>query len=493
MKQKRTVSLIDIFAGPGGLCDGFSQYKGQSVSFDAVASVEMTEVACETLRHRKAFLLARDAEDRTTLNTLLHRRAVKPSSREPILDSLAPRLRKTVNSKVYQAELGKGSTTNDIIAEIKNKRLERDSVLIGGPPCQAYSMAGRVKNLSNPAYRSEFDKRNYLYQEYLNVLANIKPAVFVMENVRGLLSAKVGGELIFPKVINDLQDPGSATKTPAAPKYKIYSLVRQGDVGSIPFSDYLVKAEHYGIPQARHRVILLGVREDIEKKPCQLTRSQSLTSIESAIGDLPKILPKVSRSVSTSKIIEKVLHQNYLLLRKEASRHGLSELVFTLDQEVDERFSKYNISDEQVQDKLGFFDHSSRPHMPSDLLRYMFVASWAKTYNRVPRSNEFVFPDLRPAHKNWESGKFADRFKCTPSQLPSNTITSHISKDGHSFIHYDPSQSRSLSVREAARIQTFDDTYFFEGPRTAQYHQVGNAVPSLLAKKIAQIVEELLC
>ena len=492
MKQKRTVSVIDIFAGPGGLGDGFSQYHGQSIEFDVAASVEMTEVACETLRHRKAFLLAREAGDRPTLNTLLARRAIKPSKRKSVTESLSKNLKATIEPKVHRAELGKGSTTDDVIKTIKRKGLGKDSVLLGGPPCQAYSMAGRVKNLSNPSYSSEADKRNFLYQEYLTVLTAIKPAVFVMENVRGLLSAKVGGEKIFPRVIRDLQDPGSVTKTLKSPKYKIYSLVKQGEVGSIPSSDYLVKAEQFGIPQARHRVILLGVREDIGKIPRHLRRVDSVVSVESAIGDLPKILPKISSGPSGPKDIEKVLHENLSLLRKEAMRYGYLELMSTLDYEVESQFSKYEVAEELVQNDLGFFDHASRPHMPSDLLRYLFVASWTKTYRQVPRSKDFIFPSLKPAHKNWETGKFADRFKCAPCELPSNTITSHISKDGHSFIHYDPSQSRSLSVREAARIQTFEDTSFFEGPRTAQYHQVGNAVPSLLSKQIAEIVEELL-
>ena len=140
-----------------------------------------------------------------------------------------------------------------------------------------------------------------------------------------------------------------------------------------------------------------------------------------------------------------------------------------------------------------WLNHDARGHMRADLRRYAFAAAFAEAYGWSPKGHvEFSLQGLRPNHDNWETGKFSDRFRVQLRNRPATTVTSHISKDGHYFIHYDPKQCRSLTVREAARLQTFPDNYFFQGNRTEQFHQVGNAVPPLLAKKIGEIVIALL-
>ena len=140
-----------------------------------------------------------------------------------------------------------------------------------------------------------------------------------------------------------------------------------------------------------------------------------------------------------------------------------------------------------------WLNHQARSHMDTDLGRYLYAAAFAGHHQRSPKGHgEFHLAELAPAHKNWTTGKFSDRFRVQLNSLPSTTITSHIAKDGHYFIHPDPAQCRSLTAREAARLQTFPDNYFFQGNRTQQYHQVGNAVPPLLANKIAGIVEKIL-
>jgi DNA (cytosine-5)-methyltransferase 1 len=139
-------------------------------------------------------------------------------------------------------------------------------------------------------------------------------------------------------------------------------------------------------------------------------------------------------------------------------------------------------------DRLGgALNHEARAHMAEDLLRYLYAATYAKMHGHSPKAGDY--PEaLAPAHRNWTSGKFADRFRVQLSDQPSTTVTSHISKDGHYFIHPEPWQCRSLTVREAARLQTFPDDYFFEGPRTSQFIQVGNAVPPLLSTRIASAI-----
>ena len=136
-------------------------------------------------------------------------------------------------------------------------------------------------------------------------------------------------------------------------------------------------------------------------------------------------------------------------------------------------------------------NNEARGHMADDLTRYLFAAAFAGAKNRSPHSSDFP-RELAPNHANWSTGKFGDRFRVQLADRPSSTVTSHISKDGHYYIHPDPGQCRSLTVREAARLQTFPDNYFFHGGRTQQYVQVGNAVPPFLARQIAAQVWQVI-
>ena len=139
----------------------------------------------------------------------------------------------------------------------------------------------------------------------------------------------------------------------------------------------------------------------------------------------------------------------------------------------------------------GLPNHETRGHMVSDLARYVFASTFTELMDRSPKAADYP-AELVPQHRNWTTGKFADRFRTQGWDAPSTTVTSHISKDGHYFIHPDPLQARSLTVREAARLQTFPDNYIFLGNRTEQFVQVGNAVPPLLAIQIAGALRQLL-
>jgi DNA (cytosine-5)-methyltransferase 1 len=413
--------------------------------------------------------------------------------------------------------LGDPKDNQRIDSQIESLRLNPDNtVLIGGPPCQAYSLVGRARNKGNSNYRAEDDSRHFLYQEYLRLLKKITPAIFVMENVKGILSSKVGGEKIFPQILTDLSNPAKASEGKAGARYRIHSLVApvyfgpDMDPEEIDTRRFVIKSEEFGIPQMRHRVILIGVREDLWAYPVpQLTASEHQLQVSDAIADLPSIRSHLSRADSegewlraVNRYLEKTVAQ---MARKRPTLSqfaknigpvelpdGLVPIQSNPSRNSLECVKRYRRWVEQYAPKT-VLNHSSRGHMASDLGRYFYAASFAMHYGSNPKgATDFNAQFLAPKHANWQSGTFVDRFKVQRWDVPGSTVTSHISKDGNYFIHPDPRQCRSLSVREAARIQSFPDSYYFEGGRTAQYHQVGNAVPPLLAYQIADVVHQIL-
>ena len=392
-------------------------------------------------------------------------------------------------------------------------------VVIGGPPCQAYSLVGRSRNLGVKGYSAEKDQRHFLYREYLKVLEKINPEVFVMENVKGILSSSVNGQKIFPQLLRDLQNPGKAISNKMGPGYRIYSLVSEPvdfDLVDGPVyksgSEFIIRCEQYGIPQMRHRVILIGVRSDISKVPNTLIPAPEAVSIEKIIGSFPALRSSLSKESDSDKewyaamrTITKELETDLIASGDRKLASFIRELWAKVKTPPGRggRFIRSTASGFEnsyrgplrnwIHDSRlkGFPNHESRGHIRPDLMRYLWCAAFTATTNRgmhpSPKASEF--PDfLAPNHKNWKTGHFADRFRVQAKGFPATTVTSHISKDGHYFIHYDLLQCRSLTVREAARIQTFPDNYFFEGNRTQQFIQVGNAVPPYLARQIAQRV-----
>lgn len=371
-------------------------------------------------------------------------------------------------------------------------------VLIGGPPCQAYSLVGR----SRRAHDENFDKdvKHTLYKCYLSFIRGLSPDIFVMENVKGLLSARHNGQGVFEHIYADMQDAG----------YEIRSLVVKDPQNPV---DYVVEAEKYGIPQMRHRVILLGVKEGSGMSTGILVPSREM-SLRSALCGLPKIRSAFSMNNPGWKSMNWATYIDEAAKRLLADQ-SCAELKPVLEEVVSSRPPKKATKDTVTGDKgpyerwyRGRFrkskllaNHESRSHLAKDLDRYLFCAAYAAVHGRPARLEEF--PDaLLPQHRNVlenveevKSGggyEFNDRFRVQIYDKPSTTITSHIAKDGHYYIHPDPTQCRSLTVREAARLQTFPDDYLFEGNRTSQYTQVGNAVPPLLAQQIAVVVARAL-
>lgn len=512
--------VIDLFAGPGGLAEGFSSVlENEERVFKVGLSVEKDIFAHQTLELRsfvRQFPPGRIPKE--YYSAVKDQDIIRREKSLSALFSKYPQEYLNAQKEAFLHELGKDSTQeldnriSNIIGDNK------DWVLIGGPPCQAYSLAGR----SRVGGISEDDHRVFLYKEYLRVLFKFQPAIFVMENVKGLLSAKVQGKSVFEMILEDLKKPFRVFNTDSGAEYTIHSLVKKDITNS---KDFLIKSEDYGIPQKRHRVILLGIRNDVSVEPPTLTKSKQQFSISDVIDDLPEIRSKLNRKFSnythsksnvTTKrrrqyenvldsyeawghIFERHLDEITELngLKHFGANYALKKLSLGSEYLPVKTVSLKNKSLNQwyLDSKLsGVLNHESRSHLVEDLKRYLFAAIYSDINSVSPKLVDYkkYSRELLPDHHNAETGKFNDRFRVQIKDSPASTITSHISKDGHYFIHYDAEQNRSLTVREAARIQTFPDNYLFRGSRTHQYHQVGNAVPPYLAYQIGQIVSKIL-
>lgn len=506
----KTIPVIDLFAGPGGLSEGFSSVETDEGNrrFDVRISIEKDPMAYQTLLLRALFRAfprgkAPDCyydyvQGSITRDELFGNPAVK--------DALA-----LARSEARLAELG--TTASSITDGWIEKALDGviDWALIGGPPCQAYSLAGRAR-MKGVADFAE-DKRHFLYKEYLRIIKKFRPAVFVMENVKGMLTSQHGGTLIFQRIIADLRQPDHDLS------YRIQSLVVEGE--DLDPDDFVIQSEDYGIPQRRHRVILFGIRSDVaddapalEKEPkrFKLKAAPAKVGVLTAIAGLPRVRSRVSKQDDSPEqwlgVLKKAIGQ--LKLWRDPKRLDI-ELAMTvavkkaallqshgatfIEHAVDYGSEMPAALAEWYADKKldGVLQHESRSHMASDLHRYLFASCYAAIEKVSPRIHKFP-PKLLPAHKNVgkEDTPFLDRFRVQLGDQPSTTVVSHISKDGHYYIHPDASQCRSLTAREAARLQTFPDNYFFEGCRTQQFHQIGNAVPPLLARQIAEVVSDFL-
>jgi len=502
-----TFGIVDLFAGPGGLGEGFASLRvGDHSPFQIGISVEKETSAHRTLTLR-AFVRAYAEKHGALPKAYIDFHAGQEA--EPDWSTVDAAAWDHAISEACCLELGTEPAAEAIDSVVVRLRKDfDDTILIGGPPCQAYSLVGRARANGKIGYVPEEDARHYLFREYIRVLDRLRPAAFVMENVKGMLSSTIESRMVFEMLMEDLTSLG----TGHAHHYELRAIRLSDGKATLlepkqPF-DFIVRAEEFGVPQRRHRVIIVGIRSDLANRMAGASVPVSGTrrTVGETIGNMPPLRSGISRDVDTvmawkREVVEagKIVADIYMSQGDSALQQAFLDVVKRMKkgspgQRADASLpAGYGTSNDDLMRWLerpelqALAQHETRGHMASDLGRYLFAAVFGEMRQYSPKAADFPLA-LSPDHKNWHSGIFSDRFRVQLAHEAATTVTSHISKDGHYFIHPDPAQCRSLTVREAARLQTFPDEYLFLGNRTQQYVQVGNAVPPFLARQIAALL-----
>lgn len=506
------IPVIDLFAGPGGLSEGFSAHRG-ACRFRVALSVEKDAAAHRTLELRSFFRQFTPGQAPELYYRYIRGEGV---AREELFEAF-PQAARAARDVAWHATLGE-MPMPEVVGRVEGALDGAGHwVLLGGPPCQAYSIAGRARMKGMERFKT--DHRHTLYREYLKILAAFQPTAFVMENVKGILSSRHQDEAIFGRILEDMRYPWGALsdsdraeipRPESMHGYRIFSFNTPAnwDMQLRPV-DYIIESERYGLPQKRHRVILLGIRDDYNALPPALETAGGTVTVRDVIGGLPRLRSRLSQGELDGGVWVRSVVKGRSHMKAGAEGRGLAKVIdaalgsMATGLDGGGRFVRGGEPPGALAGWLwdprvgGVIQHETRAHMPSDLHRYLFSACFAAKHGRSPKVHEFP-KVLWPNHANAvpdEQGRvndFADRFRVQVWDDAATTITAHLAKDGHYFIHPDPLQCRSLTVREAARLQTFPDNYFFEGNRGDQFRQVGNAVPPFLAYQLADVVAEVL-
>ena len=407
MKNKK-IKSIDLFAGCGGLMDGFEQ----SGHYDTVVAVEWEKAPCRNLEKRLREKWKYNDADQRVLRFDIQR----------------------------TDELFSGwNDDNDYGTSVGLDKLIEEAngidVIIGGPPCQAYSIAGRVRDENG----MRDDYRNYLFESYIKVLERYQPKAFIFENVPGILSAKPGDRNIIEIIQESFAEAG-------------YCLLEN-------LSEAIIDFTEYGVPQNRKRIIIFGVKKDYFGEKAEAIvkqfyaealpkyKSKKKKTVLEAIGDLPKLYP-----------VEEDIKVN-----GTRTRHSLP------NPNVPNHIARW-----QSDRDIGIFKLLTED-IESGRCEYTSIKALKQLYTDMTgkSSNVHKYHVIR-----WDE--------------PSNLIPAHLYKDGLRHIHPDSSQQRTLTVREAARLQTFPDDYIFDGSNMELYKMIGNAVPPQFAKCCANAVYDII-
>ena len=404
-------NFIDLFAGAGGLSEGFFQ-----AGFNPIAHVEMDHSAAQTLETRSAFYYLKKQG-----NLNLYRNYLRGTiSRDEFIAQIPEEVTRTIIQETMSDKTLPGifRRIDDIL---RKDGVDHVDVIIGGPPCQAYSLVGRAQS-SHMARPMAEDPRNRLYLLYARFLRKYKPKMFVFENVMGIETAN--GGVTWRNIRAQLKRVG----------YEI--------------ACHEQNASDFGVLQSRRRMIIVGWQKGTNFQYPQFDVTEPNAIVNDLLRDLPKLTPgRSGRRYGREPASEYVTHNH---IREP-------EDILTL--------------------------HTARPNIPRDIAIYCIaIQMWNNGHERL-RYDEL--PPHLITHNNRNA--FLDRFKVVEGdEQCCHTILAHLSKDGHYFIHPDIRQHRSITPREAARLQSFPDNYFFEGSRTAVFTQIGNAVPPMMARSIAE-------
>jgi DNA (cytosine-5)-methyltransferase 1 len=417
------MTVLDLFSGAGGLSEGFFR-----VGATFVGHVEADAHACKTLKTRTAYW---NLKNKNQLN-IYHDYLLKKITTEELWNKAeVENSNDVINTPISNESFNE--ITKIIKQNLKSKNLKKVDLIIGGPPCQAYSVVGRARMKESV----KCDPRNFLYLHYVKFLTTFKPKMFIFENVPGLRSAANGKH--FNDIKQAIDDAGY--------HMELKELI----------------ASDYGVLQARKRIIIVGWRKSKKQINYEYPEFETIENkyfVKDVLDDLPITKP--------ANMIE-----------------GLGKYKAKTNQYL----IANNIRDESFN---ILTQHETRMHNPKDIEIYKeAINMWDKDKKRL------CYKDLakrRPkliSHKNTTS--FTNRFNVIKAnEKASHTILAHMAMDGHYYIHPDIKQHRSLSVREAARLQSFPDDFYFEGPRTSQFRQIGNAVPPKMAEQIAKKIKDIL-
>lgn len=419
-ESSSTINFIDLFAGAGGLSEGFIQ-----AGFNPIAHIEMNAMAAATLETRAAYHYMKKHKPLMRWYYEYERGNI---TREKLFKYIPDEVTKTIiNAEMSPENIAEIFRQIDDIMQEDN--VKKVNVIVGGPPCQAYSLVGRAQSSHMLVPMSE-DPRNELYKMYARFLKKYQPDIFVFENVEGLKTAR----------------KGTSFKNLQAQLRRVGYVIECHEQNAVDF----------GVLQNRKRLIIIGWRKGTNYHYPAFEKIQSKALVNDLLSDLP-VLERGGQEFT------------YRVPYAQASRY---------------------IKDNQLRTRSDVLTHHvARNNIPQDVEIYRrTIEAWNNGHQRLKYAQ---LPNELKTHRNQTA--FADRFKVVEGDCTScHTVLAHLSKDGHYFIHPDINQCRSISVREAARLQTFPDSYYFEGNRTSQYVQIGNAVPPIMARRIAEAIRKMI-
>ncbi len=436
-----TIKILDLFAGAGGLSLGFEMVKDNQGNpvFELHRAVEIDKFACDTLRKRHG------------------------------------------DEKVIEGDITKYNIAKKIVDECKGKIF----VVVGGIPCQSFSLIGPRSGFGKKIERFKKDKRDNLYEHFRDIVGDIQPNIIVIENVKGILSKRDSKKKkIIDKLVSDFEKLGYNFENEKGAKWNI------------------LNAANFGVPQKRERVILIGIKKSwksVKVPEIQPTHFDAkcdnpddfvsngllpYVSVYEAIGDLPRVSPKVTYTGLTEEQKEKIKKKNVLI------NNGKDKIELNRN-----RFEKHlNKISQSGQNFFGFVrsngykyidHHTTRSHQISDIELFKLMRQGETAKYFAERR-----PDLAEKYIKYSLLSFKDKYRKQKAKDPSTTVFAHLEKDGNRFIH--PTQARTYTPREAARTQSFPDYFIFEGPMTKKFRQIGNAVPPLMSYNIAKTLYKVL-